>query len=93
MEKVKTSESGEGMGSAEAGTRPLPFDLNLIDRATAARYELDMLSEFASCAATARAATETESNVFDAVSLTIDRVSHVLGELIGVASELNARSC
>ena len=93
MEEIRVIEPGKDADGMEASGNPLPFDLGLIDRATAARYELDMLSEFASCAATARAATETESNVFDAVSLTIDRVSHVMGELIGAASELNGKSC
>lgn len=86
-----SKQPGPASGTRSTGRR-VRVSLDLLDRATQAQHELVMLSEFASCAASARVTTKTEGSVYDAVSLTINRVSHTMGELIDAATELNGEN-
>lgn len=86
-----TKQMGAASGTRPTGRR-VRVPLDLLDRAAQTQHDLDMLSEFASCAAAARATTEAEGNVYDAVSLTLDRASHVMGELVDAATKANGEN-
>jgi len=75
----------------ENGRKPLPFDLDVLDRARESEHELRLLSDYACALANSGTGTEAERGINDAVALMTARAADVLGKLTDVASEANAR--
>lgn len=88
---IPAKEPKEPEQPKDGGRRPLPFDLDMLDRARESEHELRLLSDYACALANSGVGTEAERGINDAVALMTERAADVLGKLTDVASEANAR--
>lgn len=86
LQSLGRTTPAEGRSASPRNERPVP--LELLDRATEAQNELNLLSDYASAAAHERT-TDYEGGICDAASLMCERAAAVMGELVDVANALN----